>query len=394
MPQSIFTNKVRPMYIWTVMFKSLDRYIIKELTVPFLIGIFILTFLILIQQLLRLMELIVGKGVDLLSVGQIFITLLPSFFLLSIPMAVMLASVVTFDRLSSDNEIIALKSVGIGFFRLIQPVLIFSILASLLTLSMGMLAQPPGKGSFKTLAVKILKKRINVGLEEGRFNETFSRMMIYVESMPTFSELQGVFIIDRRNPEIPVMIVAKRGTLTTETNNGIFGFNLYNGSLHRRGRDSLGYQRMTFERYDLRVDLSSVAGRQDAMTKKTSYSEIKKQIEASKGKDIKSLQLLSAFYKHFALSLAALVFGIIGVPLGIIAGRLTRVGGFTVGIAIIGLYYLLTTFGDYLISIRLAPPIIGASFPHFFLIPFCIYLLNITANESFPNFLQFSNKRP
>ncbi len=376
------------------MFKSLDRYILKELTIPFLIGIFILTFLILIQQLLRLMELVIGKGVDLVSVGQIFLTLLPSFFLLSIPMAVMLASVVTFDRLSSDNEIIALKSLGVGFYRLVRPVLLFSFLASLLTLSMGMLAQPLGKGSFKSLAVKILKKRINVGLEEGRFNETFSKMMIYVESMPTFSEMEGVFIIDRRNPEMPVMIVAKRGTLTTDQENEVFGFHLHEGNLHRRGKDERDYQRMTFERYDLRVDLSSFVDRKEVLAKSPSFREIKKQIAASQGKDLQSLQLLSVFYKHFALSFAALVFGIIGVPLGIISGRLTRVGGFTVGIAIIGLYYLLTTFGDYLISIRLAPPIIGASFPHFFLVPFCLYLLTITANESFPKFLQFSNKRP
>jgi len=381
------------MYICT-MLKALDRYILKELIVPFLIGIFILTFLILIQQLLRLMELVIGKGVDLASVGQIFLYLLPSFFLLSIPMAVMLASVVTFDRLSSDNEIIALKSVGVGFYRLVRPVLLFSLLASLLTLSMGMLAQPLGKGSFKSLAVKILKKRMNVGLEEGRFNETLSKMMIYVESMPTFSEMEGVFIIDRRNPEIPVMIVAKRGILTTDPDNDAFGFHLHEGSLHRRGKNKLDYQRMTFERYDLRVDLSSFIGRQEALTKEPSFSEIKKRIKDSQGKDLKSLQRLSTFYKHFALSLAALVFGIIGVPLGIISGRLTRVGGFTVGIAIIGLYYLLTTFGDYLVSIRLAPPIIGASFPHLFLIPFCLYLLTMTANESFPKFLQFSNKRP
>src|SRR3569832_1878179 len=78
------------------MLKILDRYVIKELSIPILLGIFILTFLILVQQLLRLMELIIDKGVDLLSVAEIFVYLLPSFFLVTIPMAVMLASIMTF----------------------------------------------------------------------------------------------------------------------------------------------------------------------------------------------------------------------------------------------------------------------------------------------------------
>ncbi|MFQ5949943.1 MAG: LptF/LptG family permease, partial [Nitrospiria bacterium] len=166
------------------------------------------------------------------------------------------------------------------------------------------------------------------------------------------------------------------------------------GSLLRRGKERLDYQRMTFANYDLRIDFSSFAGREEAVTRNPSYAEIKKQIEASQGDDLQSLRLLAAFYKNFSFSIASFVFGILGIPLGIISGRLARVGGFTVGIAMIALYYLLNIFGDYLISIRLAPPIIAASLPHLVLIPFCLYLLTITANESFPKFLRFADKRP
>src|SRR3990167_5836279 len=122
--------------------KIIDRYILKELAAPFLLGIFILTFLILTHQLLRMMELVIDKGVGLLSVGQIFLLLLPSFFLVTIPTATLLASVMTFNRLSSDNEIIALKSAGVGFYSLMRPVFLFATVAALLTLYMAMIAQP------------------------------------------------------------------------------------------------------------------------------------------------------------------------------------------------------------------------------------------------------------
>jgi len=376
------------------MIRILDRYILKELLIPFCFGIFILTFLILIHQLLRLMELVIDKGVDLLSVGQIFLALLPSFFLLTIPMAVLMASVMTFNRLSYDNEIIALKSVGVGFYRFLRPVLLFSVVAALFTLLMGMMAQPWGGGSFKSLAVKILKKRAGVGIEEGKFNGTFSNIMIYVESMPTFTEMEGVFIYDIRDPNAPKIIIAKKGVLLNDPGTAAIEFRLLDGSLHVQGNDGPDYQRVVFETYDLRLDLGSVLQGGNTNLEAPTYQEIKKNVEASGGKDIRALRLLAEFYKNFSFSLASLVFGVIGVPLGIISGRTGRLGGFTVGIGLITLYYLLNTLGDYLITIRIAAPFLAVWVPHLALIPLTLYLMRAMARESYPRFLQLGNKRP
>lgn len=376
------------------MIRILDRYILKELLIPFFFGIFILTFLILIHQLLRLMELVIDKGVDLLSVGQIFLTLLPSFFLLTIPMAVLMSSVMTFNRLSNDNEITALKSSGVGFYRYLRPVLFFSVAAALVTLFMGMIAQPWGGGSFKSLAMKILKKRASVGIEEGKFNGTFSDIMIYVESMPTFTEMEGVFIYDVRDQNAPKIIVAKKGILLNDPGTGAIEFHLLNGSLHAQRKEGADYQHVVFATYDLRLDLGSVLQGGNTNLETPTYREIKKNVEASGGKDLRALRLLSEFYKNFSFSLASLVFGLVGVPLGIISGRTGRLGGFTVGIGLITLYYLLNTLGDYLITIRFATPFLAVWVPHFALIPLTLYLMRVMARESYPRFLQLGNKRP
>lgn len=376
------------------MIRILDRYILKELLIPFFFGIFILTFLILIHQLLRLMELVIDKGVDLLSVGQIFFTLLPSFFLLTIPMAVLMASVMTFNRLSYDNEIIALKSVGVGFYRFLRPVLVFSVVAALLTLFMGMIAQPWGGGSFKSLAMKVLKKRASVGIEEGKFNGTFPNIMIYVESMPTFTEMEGVFIYDERDQNAPKVIIAKKGVLLNNPSTGAIEFHLLDGSLHAQGREGDDYQHVVFATYDLRLDLGSLLRGGNTDLETPTYQEIKKSVEASGGKDLRALRLLSEFYKNFSFSLASLVFGVVGVPLGIISGRTGRLGGFTVGIGLITLYYLLNTLGDYLITIRLAAPFWAVWVPHLALIPLTLYLMKVMVQESYPRFLQLGNKRP
>lgn len=382
------------MYDLKIMLKILDRYILKELLVPFLLGIFILTFLILVHQLLRLMELMIDKGVDPLSVGQIFLYLLPSFFLLTIPMAVMFSSVMTFNRFAFDNEIIALKSAGVGFYRLMRPVFFFAFVAFLLTLFMGLIAQPWGGGSFKSLTLNILKKRIGIGLEEGKFNGTFSDMMVYVESMPTFTDLEGVFIYDSRKPDLPLLIVAKKGVIINDPGSQMVGFRLVDGTLHRKAKDSQDYQRMSFSAYDLKVDLSSMAQGAAADQETLSYSELQKRIADSNGEDVRLLRRLSEFYKNFSFPLASFVFALIGVPLGMISGRMGRLGGFAVAVGLITIYYLLNTLGDYLITIRIATPFIAAWLPHLVLIPFSFYLLTITAKESFPKFLRLANKRP
>lgn len=374
------------------MLTRLDRYILRELTGPFLLGLFILLFILISQQILKLMELVINKGIDLLSVGTLFLQVLPAFLVMTLPMAVMMAAVTTFNRLSADNEIVALHASGIGFSRIFKPVLIFAVAVSLLTLVMGVLAGSK-KGALKTLAVDLLMKQASVGLEEGQFNGLFSNMMIYVESMPTFSELKGVFIFDQRKQDVPVVIVAKRGVLLSDRESGTIALRLEEGSLHQKIAKGDRYQKMTFANYDVRIDFSAMVQRQEDV-EGPSYAEIQQRIAETKGEDTDMLRLLSRFYRRFFFAAAALLFCIMGMPLGIISGRIARVGGFSAGVFIILLYYMLLTLGDFLIAARIAPPLAAAALPIVILTPVCFYLLKKIATQVSPTVFGISSKRP
>ncbi len=364
------------------MLKTLDRYLVKEMSAPFLLSIFVLTFLILIHQLFRLMELAIDKGVDFISIAKIFLYLLPSFFLVTLPMAMIFTSVTTFHRLSLDNEIVALKSAGIGMRRLMYPVFFFSLFVALLTLTMGLTAQPWGGTSFKSLALNLLKRNAFVTLEEGRFNGVFENMVIYVESMPTFTEMNGVFIYDARKPGMPILVTAQKGILVTDTENHAVELHLKNGSLHRRGENSPNHHRMTFSTYDFKIEYASYMQEPTGNSDTPSYDEIKRRVETSRGKDMRLLRQLSGFYKNFSLSLASLVLGMVGIPLGILSGKLGRPGGFIAGMGVILTYYLLNVFGDFLLSARIVTPFLSVWIPHLVLVPFSIYLLVVTVLES------------
>ncbi len=374
------------------MFQRLDRYILRELLGPFLLGILILTFILIMKQILTLMELVLDKGVDLMSIGELFLRLLPSFFLVTFPMAVLMSTVTTFNRLSADNEIIAFHAAGIRFSRLLRPVLVFAIVVSALTLTMGFNAGS-AKEAFGKLALKLLTKRASIGLEAGEFNGLFSDMTIYVDAMPSFSELEGIFIFDQRNKEMPSVIVAKKGFLINDEATKTIGLHLVDGSLQQGEKNSARYQRMVFENYDLKINLAALAQKKTA-AENPNYDEIKARIAKTQGEDIGALRLLSDFYKRFLFSLAAFIFCIMGMPLGVLSGRIARLGGFVAGIVIIIVYYMLMTFGDYLISVRLLPPIAAAALPILVLVPLSLWLFLKVADKASPTIFGLTSKRP
>lgn len=101
------------------------RYILKEHIGPFFFGLAIITFVLIMDFLLELMNLIIGKGISLLTVVQAFALNLAWMLALSVPMAVLVSTLMAFGRLSQDNEITALKASGVSLYRIVLAPLLF-----------------------------------------------------------------------------------------------------------------------------------------------------------------------------------------------------------------------------------------------------------------------------
>src|SRR5574342_924604 len=119
----------------------LDRYIFTELLSPFGVSLGALCFVMLTRELLRLVELLVSKGVGILAVLKVFAHLLPSFLILTLPIAGIIASITAFGRRSFDKELVAMRAAGLSLLRLSRPVFIFSWLVFGLTLVLSQWGQ-------------------------------------------------------------------------------------------------------------------------------------------------------------------------------------------------------------------------------------------------------------
>jgi len=117
--------------------KIVHRYVFREIVVPFLFGLSVFTFILLIARLLKLIELVVTRGVPVLNILQLLSYIMPAFLEVTVPMAMLLAILVAFGRLSADSEMVALRSSGLSLYQLIAPVAMVALLATAATAALS-----------------------------------------------------------------------------------------------------------------------------------------------------------------------------------------------------------------------------------------------------------------
>lgn len=342
--------------------KILDRYIFRELLTPFFISLGALSFIMLTKELLRLVELLVSKGVGFLAVLKVFLHLMPAFLVLTLPIAAIVASITAFSRLSYDKELVAMRATGLSLLRLARPVLVFSCLVFVLTLVLSQWGQPWTSVSLKKLALGLLRDQLTLALDKGVFNEPVPKMTVYVSDDREDGEDRGIFISDQRNPNEARVIVASSYILLNDETSALVGIRLLNGTIHTRPTEVDQYHQVSFSTYDLKltVDQNLYAATDERPTREMLLA----QLERTNWEDPAALRGLMENYKDMAFPTAALVFGMLGVPVGIVSKRSGRVGGFAVGVLIVIIYYVLNVLAEFFVTTRVLHPFVGAWLPN------------------------------
>lgn len=340
----------------------LDRYIFTELLSPFGLSLGALCFIMLTRELLRLVELLVSKGVGLWAVMKVFATLLPSFLVLTLPIAGIIASITAFGRLSFDKELVAMRAAGLSLFRLTQPVLLFAISVFALTLLLSQWGQPWSSLNLKKVALNLLRDQLVLALERGTFNEPIPNVVIYIPDDRSGQPATGIFVSDERAPDEPRIIVAESYQVLMDAEHEQVALRLVNGVIHSRPDVVDQYQQVSFTNYDLRMNLSQSG--YAATEERPTYASILATLNATQWKDQQALRRLMEHYKDLAFPTASLVFCLMGVPVGIVSKRSGRMGGFAVGVLIVVAYYILNIACEFLVTTLMISPFAGAWLPN------------------------------
>ncbi len=348
--------------------KIISRYIFKEIALPFIIILFVLTFVLLMGKLLQIMDLMVNKGISTLDIAKLIVFLLPSFLMFTIPIALLIAILIAMGRLSADNEITVFRASGISLLQLYYPVAIASLITFAFTIIIGYFLVPQSNFASKRLLFDIAQQNAGLGIKEKVFNADFKGMVLYADKIPVDGNfMEGVIVSDNRMADEPNTIVAKKAFLVSDPASFTVKLRLENGSVHTVSTDFKNYRKIDFTTYDINLDLSSAIASISEASKSSTDMTMSELLKKMKSPDLDAAairELAIEVHKKFSIPLSCIFFALLAMPLGITHHRAVKSRGFAVGIIVVALYYLLRIGGEALVETGRLTPEVGVWTPN------------------------------
>lgn len=234
----------------------LSRYILREHLGPFLFAFFVVIFVLILDFIPQMLDLIIGKNIAVWTVMKLLVLNLAWMLALAVPMAVLVCTLMAFGRLTGDKEILAIKSLGINPVRLMLPVIAVASLigAGLIWFNNNVL--PDANHAAANLRSDIGRLRPTFQLRPGVFVNDIPGYVILVDHVDYVrSQIRGVVIYDRTNPSVNRTITADSGVVEFSSPGGSVKFHLMDGQLHEQDLGKQGSYRLSeFRSQTFRVE--------------------------------------------------------------------------------------------------------------------------------------------
>jgi lipopolysaccharide export system permease protein len=375
-----------------------NRYIFRELFSPFALSLTILTFIFLMTKILEITNLIVNYQIGIGTVALMLLFSMPFFLIFTIPMSVMISVLLTFLRMSSDNEIVALKAGGQSTYALVPPVLLFCLAGAAATCVTSVYGLPRGRMAFKNLAYALAMSNVNVGLRARTFNDRFDGVVLYVNRIDVQTrELIDVFIEDQRTPGAITTVVAPRGKIFSDPGKMVFRLRLFDGSVHQVDLQGRAGHSIRFETYDVRLDIKQVitaarGGPKDE--EEMSLAELRAYLDQATVRNDQYYLTLMEFHKKFSIPFSCIALGLLALPLGIQSRSAKRSYGVILSLVFFLGYYIMLSAGWVFGEAGVYPPVIGMWVPNVVTGGLGLFLLRRTARERPLHLAWLSRLRP
>jgi lipopolysaccharide export system permease protein len=232
---------------------GLNRYILRQC---FMMMIFVtgaLTAAVWLAQSLRLVDLIVNRGLSAEMFLYLAMLILPRFFDIVLPIGAFIAVLFVFNRLITESELVVMRAAGLSPLSLAKPVLVLSGIAFLLLMTLSVYFLPAANREFKNLQFEIRNRFVSSLLQEGAFTTISDKLTIYIGARNNRGEVIGLMIDDERDPSNPVTIMAERGAFAES--GGGSRIIMVNGNRQQYDRKSGKLSVLTFDRYVLDLDM-------------------------------------------------------------------------------------------------------------------------------------------
>jgi lipopolysaccharide export system permease protein len=350
---------------------TLTHYLISEILPPFCFGLLAFTLVLLIARVVKLIELVVTRGVPSLQIGKLLVLILPTFLELTVPMAFLLAILLGLGRLSQDHEVLAFKASGISPLQILWPIAAVAAVISVATLFLTVFARPAANLALKKELYEIARSRLGTALKEKVFNQEFPKVLIYVEQLvPPGNTAQGILIVDKRDDAREEVILGKVARISAEESTNSLGLKLIDGSIYQRDKNRPGFSQTRFNIYDFKLDLDELIGpvrRKDDGPKELPFDRLLETIREKQQRGASATAERIELHQRISFAFVPLVFCLLGVGLTLLphGSRAGRSWGFFLCLFWLLAYYLLLTLGKTLGEKGLLHPVPALWLPNF-----------------------------
>jgi len=326
--------------------RILTRYITGEILSHALIGGVIFTFILFMKELPRSLEMVVHNSSTLSSVFEIVLFMMPNFFMVTIPMAVLVGILLGLSRLAADNEIIAMRASGMGIGYFVRVSSIVAIFGTLLGLFNSLYVAPRANQAILEMN-KALAMQASYEIQPRVFDEDFHNFVLYVQDVRSgtgAANWRQVFMADTTDPAAPQITTAASATVANDAGQELL-MRLRDGSRHETvAGQPQQYNISTFDYSDMPLAASQQSeghlGRMDTAIYALPMNELRAH---TYGPDGKKYQI--ELHKRFAYPVACLVLMLVAVPLGVTSRRGGKSAAWVATLALVVVYYSLSLIG-------------------------------------------------
>lgn len=347
--------------------RILTRYILWEVFSHGVIGAALFTFVIFMRDVGRILELVVRNSAPIPSVAEIFFLTLPTALTFTVPMGVLVGILIGLSRMAADSEVTALRASGIGAWRVVAIVSIFSIGALGLALVNSLVIAPRSAAALANLQNSLKNSQISFEIQPRVFYEDLKGYVLYVQDVQPASGAsvwKNVFLADVSNSAAPKITLAQNAVVVTENkgdNGTILRLHLANGTQQETDpADPNQYTISTFDQTDIPIVLPPAeppVARELVPAAELTTGELMQRAHTSD--PMKARWYWIEFQRRLALAASCLVLMLVGIPLGLSSKKGGKSTGFILTILLVFLYYFALSAGVAFARQGKVSPILG-----------------------------------
>lgn len=337
----------------------LSLYFFRQFVPPFIFGTILFVFVLMLDKLFDIVDLVFNKGVSFLVVAQMFALFIPTVLPLTLPMAMLLACLVTFGRLSEENELSAVRAAGVSLFKVLWIPPLFALLVSMVMVPFNTQVAPWSGRAFRQIYEQIVSADPLITVEARRFF-SIKNFKLYAQTVDKKSgQLKDLMVYQMTDDGSPAQrIFARRGRMGSEE--GEFRLNLEDGQMQRYDRMFPPHVLHTsFQTYTITIPMSTEDVAKNLRFKNIPSIELRKMIADMRTKGLATAPLEAEQSLRYAVAFAPIALGFVGIPLATVLRRGGRSFSFGIAIIVIFIYYTLLIFGLTVAERGLLPPAIA-----------------------------------